>query len=95
MERLAREKAEAVTASPDDVVVAADTTVAFAGHILGKPVDAADARRMLLLLSDQTHEVHTGVAVRTGRPDRHAGRDDQRGDGDDLGGRHRLVRRHR
>ena len=65
MERLAREKAEAVTASPDDVVVAADTTVAFAGQILGKPVDAADARRMLLLLSDQTHDVHTGVAVRT------------------------------
>ena len=65
VERLAREKAEAVTASPDDVVVAADTTVAFAGQILGKPVDAADARRMLLLLSDQTHDVHTGVAVRT------------------------------
>jgi len=66
VERLAREKAEAVRASPDDVVVAADTTVAFAGHILGKPVDAADARRMLLLLSDQTHDVHTGVAVRAG-----------------------------
>jgi nucleoside triphosphate pyrophosphatase len=66
VERLAREKAKAVTASPEDVVVAADTTVAFAGQILGKPVDAADARRMLLLLSDQTHDVHTGVAVRTG-----------------------------
>jgi len=66
VERLAREKAEAVIASPDDLVVAADTTVAFAGEILGKPLDAADARRMLLLLSDQTHEVHTGVAVRTG-----------------------------
>lgn len=66
VERLAQGKAEAVPASPDDVVVAADTTVAFAGHILGKPVDAADARRMLLLLSDQTHDVHTGVAVRTG-----------------------------
>jgi septum formation protein len=66
VERLAREKAEAVRASRDDVVVAADTTVAFAGHILGKPVDAADARRMLLLLSDETHDVHTGVAVRAG-----------------------------
>ena len=66
VERLAREKAGAVTASPADLVVAADTTVAFAGEILGKPVDAADARRMLLLLSDQTHEVHTGVAVRNG-----------------------------
>jgi nucleoside triphosphate pyrophosphatase len=66
VERLAREKAEAVTASAADLVLAADTTVAFAGEILGKPVDAADARRMLLLLSDQTHEVHTGVAVRNG-----------------------------
>jgi septum formation protein len=66
VERLAREKAGAVTASPGDVVLAADTTVAFDGHILGKPADAADARRMLLLLSDQTHEVHTGMAVRTG-----------------------------
>ena len=65
VERLALEKAEAVPATPEDVVVAADTTVAFAGHILGKPADAADARRMLLLLSDRTHEVHTGVAVRT------------------------------
>ena len=65
VERLDREKAGAVTASTDDVVVAADTTVAFAGQIIGKPVDAADARRMLRLLSDQTHDVHTGVAVRT------------------------------
>jgi septum formation protein len=66
VERLARDKAAAVAADEGDVVVAADTTVACDGEILGKPVDPADARRMLLLLSDRTHDVHTGVAVRTG-----------------------------
>ena len=66
VERLAREKAAAVVADEGDVVIAADTTVACDGEILGKPVDPADAGRMLLLLSDRTHDVHTGVAVRPG-----------------------------
>jgi septum formation protein len=65
--RLAREKAEAVYArvSPDHgVVLGADTTVvAPSGEILGKPVDAADAARMLRLLAGATHQVITGVAV--------------------------------
>jgi septum formation protein len=45
------------------LVIGADTTVVAAGQILGKPADAADARRMLRLLSGATHEVLTGVAV--------------------------------
>ena len=66
--RLAREKAEAVYKqldSPDDtVVLGADTTVvAPNAEVLGKPVDAADAARMLRLLSGATHQVITGVAV--------------------------------
>ena len=73
VERLALEKAEAVPATPEDVVVAADTTVAFAGHILGKPADAADARRMLLLLSDRTHEVAHRRGGEDRRPDRERG----------------------
>jgi septum formation protein len=48
---------------PGAVVVAADTTVDVDGEILEKPVDEADARRMLMLLSGRTHLVHTGVAV--------------------------------
>jgi septum formation protein len=73
--RLAREKAEAVlrlagagpqTESGDLVVLGADTTVTLDNHILAKPEDEADARRMLALLSGRTHRVITGVAVATG-----------------------------
>ena len=45
------------------VVVAADTVVALADEVLEKPQDAADARRMLRILSGQTHRVCTAVAV--------------------------------
>ncbi len=67
--RLAREKAECVYArlrllDEAAVVLGADTTVvAPNGEVLGKPVDAADAARMLRLLSGATHQVITGVAV--------------------------------
>lgn len=44
-------------------VLAADTTVALEGEILGKPADAADATRMLELLSGKRHRVLTAVAV--------------------------------
>lgn len=47
----------------DVVIVAADTTVALQGEMLGKPADAADARRMLRALRNQSHEVHTGVVL--------------------------------
>jgi septum formation protein len=47
------------------VVLGADTTVTLDGHILGKPEDAADATRMLRLLSGRSHRVITGVAVVT------------------------------
>jgi len=61
---LAEAKAEAVSVQfPNDVVLAADTVVAFGDRILGKPRDIADARRMLELLSGTTHIVITGVAV--------------------------------
>jgi septum formation protein len=62
--RLAREKAVAVRAIHADLpVLAADTTVHVDGHILEKPVDAADCIRMLTLLSGRTHQVFTGVCV--------------------------------
>jgi septum formation protein len=48
------------------VVLAADTVVAVGAQILGKPKHRADAARMLRLLSDGIHEVHTAVVVRRG-----------------------------
>jgi len=46
-------------------VLGADTTVVIDNQVLAKPVDAADASRMLRLLSGRTHRVITGVAVVT------------------------------
>lgn len=48
---------------PDSVVVGADTVVAVHNNILGKPKDIDDARRMLLMISKNTHIVLTGVAI--------------------------------
>lgn len=65
VERLARAKAAAVAAqaAPGEIVVAADTIVTHDGKILGKPRDAADARRMLRELSGRTHQVATGACI--------------------------------
>jgi septum formation protein len=46
-------------------ILCADTTVALDQHILGKPADAADARRMLHMLSGRTHQVLTAIALST------------------------------
>jgi septum formation protein len=45
------------------IVLAADTTVVADRHILGKPIDVDDARRMLHLISGRTHEVLTAVTL--------------------------------
>jgi septum formation protein len=74
VQRLAEEKAQTVwnvhrsldTADDPLIVLGADTCVVCDGHILGKPVDTADARRMLELLSGRTHAVLTGLAAVTG-----------------------------
>jgi len=68
--RISHLKAEAVQArltpsckAEGCVVVAADTIVALDDHILGKPNDEGDARRMLLALRDRTHFVFTGITL--------------------------------
>jgi septum formation protein len=66
--RVAAAKAEKAAAhlqrtGGDAVVIAADTVVVAGNEILGKPKDAADAKRMLRLLSGQSHEVRTGLAI--------------------------------
>ncbi len=61
---LARAKAAEVAEScPEALIIAADTIVWAEGRILGKPKDEADAKRMLHMLSDNAHEVYTGVAL--------------------------------
>jgi len=63
-ERLARQKALAVAQKrPKDIVLGADTVVVVDGQLLGKPSDAADAVRMLRLLSGREHQVITGVCL--------------------------------
>lgn len=64
--RMAAEKAAAVQAGDDDVVLCADTTVALGRRILGKPADAGQAAQFLTLLGGRRHEVITAVAVRRG-----------------------------
>lgn len=62
--RIARAKAEAVAqAAGDCLVLAADTDVVLDGEILGKPVDAADAKEMLRRLRGRSHQVLTAVVV--------------------------------
>jgi septum formation protein len=61
--RLAEAKAQAVERADDEIVLAGDTTVAVGRRILEKPVDEADLRRMLGLLSGRRHHVYSGVCV--------------------------------
>ena len=65
VERLAISKGAVVEAGTNDLVISADTIVTIDGQLLGKPVDDADAEAMLRQLSGRTHQVMTGVAVRT------------------------------
>lgn len=64
-ERLARGKATALAGSVpgDAVIIGSDTIVVVDGLVLGKPVDASDAARMLRMLSGRSHTVLTAVAV--------------------------------
>jgi septum formation protein len=62
--RMARDKAIAVSSRfPEAIVIGADTIVVCETHILEKPADAADARRMLAMLSARTHMVVTAFAL--------------------------------
>ena len=64
VEILAIRKGEGVARdNPDAVVISSDTLVELSGIPLGKPINQADAIRMLTDLSGRAHNVHTGVAV--------------------------------
>ncbi len=63
VERVAREKAEAVAREADEMVLAGDTSVTVGRRILGKPEDQADLRRMLALLSGRRHRCLSAVCL--------------------------------
>jgi septum formation protein len=67
VQRLALAKAQnaahRLVDKPQRPVLGADTIVVIGGEILGKPVDQADALRMLALLSGRTHQVLSAIAV--------------------------------
>ncbi|MCC6141418.1 MAG: septum formation protein Maf [Nitrospira sp.] len=64
VERFAREKARSIAVTrPDALVLGSDTVIEHDGHMLGKPVDLADARAMLAELAGRPHFVHTAVAL--------------------------------
>ena len=62
---ISRQKAEAYRASmkKDELLITADTIVCSEGQVLGKPLDASQAKQMLKGLSGKTHQVITGVTV--------------------------------
>ncbi len=62
-QNFARRKADAAEQGGPALLIAADTIVVIGGEVLGKPVDPADARRMLRLLAGRTHTVHTGFCI--------------------------------
>lgn len=66
-EHLSHKKAEAYLnyLKDDTLLITADTIVLLEDEILGKPMDAEDAKRMLRMLSGKTHQVITGVSLTT------------------------------
>jgi septum formation protein len=70
VERLAKMKAQFISdkfsldpSAPDVMVIGSDTVVAKADGILGKPIDYNDFAHMMKTLSDDSHQVYTGVCV--------------------------------
>lgn len=74
--RVAREKAGAgllqVVAVPNAIVIGADTEVVLDDEVFGKPVDAADAARMLRRLSGRVHRVVSVVWAVSAGDEAHA-----------------------
>jgi len=78
-ERLAKDKALAIAkVRREDWVLGADTVVAVEGEILGKPLDANDATRMLRMLAGREHVVITGVCLASAAEGRALGTNEER-----------------
>lgn len=64
VQRIACVKNRALAAAPGEAILSADTAVCIGDEVLGKPCDREDARRMLEVLSGNTHWVYTGICLR-------------------------------
>ncbi len=62
---ISEKKASAYEVAEDELLLTADTVVVLGNEVLGKPVDAKDAKRMLGELSGKTHQVITGVCLKS------------------------------
>lgn len=62
---ISRKKASSYDLLEDELIITADTIVYLDGEVLGKPTDKEDACRMLQKLSGKTHQVVTGVTLRS------------------------------
>lgn len=62
---ISEKKASAYEVNEGELILTADTVVVLGNEVLGKPVNAVDAKRMLGELSGQTHQVITGVCMKT------------------------------
>ena len=67
--RMAYEKGHNQNARKDEIILSADTIVDLDGEVLGKPIDDADARRILRLMREKTHRVHTALSLHIGEKD--------------------------
>jgi septum formation protein len=65
--RVSRNKAMAIAADENEIIIAADTIVVVDGRVLGKPQSPDHARQMLKSLSGRDHQVMTGVTVLKGK----------------------------
>lgn len=62
---IAKRKAETVQIGNDELVIAADTTVYMDGNYYDKPLNAERAKKMLVALNGKTHNVYSGVCIKT------------------------------
>jgi len=62
---ISQKKADAYTLTDSELLITADTIVCLDNQVLGKPHDNAQARQMLSMLSGRTHQVITGVTLKT------------------------------
>lgn len=62
---ISQKKAQVYTIAEDELLLTADTIVVLGDEVMGKPSDEADAKRMLRALAGNTHQVITGVCMKT------------------------------